>query len=140
MHINAVSRACGSSARQIESAKVRERNGAFLVANDAADACICDVNSAVVASPDRPGATPPRTLSDYFTVNSPLSQTRACSSNSVLRASHLRVRSGRSARFFTRARRRTETRGIAFPRNEGTARLTKTIKHFEKREKKQIGN
>lgn len=42
-----------------------------MFSNDAAGACICDVNSAVAASPDRPGATPPRTLSDYFTVNSP---------------------------------------------------------------------
>lgn len=42
-----------------------------MLSNDAAGVCICDVNSAVAASPDRPGATPPRTLSDYFTVNSP---------------------------------------------------------------------
>lgn len=42
-----------------------------MLSNDAAGACICDVNSAVAGSPDRPGATPPRTLSDYFTVNSP---------------------------------------------------------------------
>ena len=57
-----------------------------MLSNDAAGVCICDVNSAVAASPDRPGATPPRTLSDYFTVNSP--RVLRHRGSSVLRASH----------------------------------------------------
>lgn len=63
----------------------KERATECSLSNDAAGACICDVNSAVAASPGRLGATPPRTLSDYFTVNS--LRASACS-GSVLRASH----------------------------------------------------
>lgn len=93
MHINAVAHTIRP--REIESERKegggrervkreRKRNEVTL-SNDAAGACICDVNSAVAGSPDRSGATPPRTLSDYFTVNSLLSRVQI----RFIRASHL---------------------------------------------------
>lgn len=75
------------------------------LSNDAAGACICDVNSAVAGSPDRSGATPPRTLSDYFTVNSPLS--RACTLRQLRFINVRRI----YERGFTRARTTRSPRG-----------------------------
>lgn len=64
-------------ARAEERERERENERDGMLSNDAAGACIRDVNSAVVGSPDRPGATPPRTLSDYFTADLPLASARA---------------------------------------------------------------
>lgn len=107
IRINAVGRACVSFGRNrkwgMRGRKGgRERERDRVLSNDAAGACICDVNSAVAASPDRPGATPPRTLSDYFTVNSPRERVLRRRLR-VLRASHFSAATARRSavlRFF----------------------------------------
>jgi len=84
-----------------------------VLSNDAAGACTRDVNSAVVGSPDRPGATPPRTLSDYFTADSPLAR---LSDSSVLRAPRVYERARVVVlRAYSKSRGTARAQGTAIP-------------------------
>lgn len=148
MHINAVSRARVSSTRQIESEKEREkeREGERETECCRRERCSRRVymrcKQCGCCQPWPTGCNATADLERLFYCElASLANARVLRQLRFTRVAHLRVRSGRSTRFYARTLSSSSsseaTRGIASPRNEGTARLAKDDKSISRGEEKR---